>query len=151
ERCGSWSENPFSGEEARLLLDELSQASRHRGSACARLDKGAELAAQALAEGKKVALALTTDTAAALLAERLRAEFDADRVILIAANDPEAAERFSDADRGAILIFGRTGEEGQNLQATDLLIHVDLPWSPNRIEQRLGRFDRFGAGTPADQ
>ena len=72
-------------------------------------------------------------------------------MILISPDDPEAAERFSMSERGAILVFGPTGEEGQNLQATDLLIHVDLPWSPNRIEQRLGRFDRFGAGIPAEQ
>ena len=34
---------------------------------------------------------------------------------------------------------------------TNVLIHADLPWSPNRIEQRLGRFDRFGPGEPAEQ
>lgn len=35
--------------------------------------------------------------------------------------------------------------EGVNLQqAFDTVIHYDLPWNPNRVEQRNGRIDRFG-------
>jgi ATP-dependent helicase HepA len=41
-------------------------------------------------------------------------------------------------------VFGSTGEEGQNLQSAEVIVHLDLPWDPNRLEQRLGRFDRFG-------
>lgn len=43
-----------------------------------------------------------------------------------------------------VLVCDRSGEEGLNLQRADLLIHFDLPWNPNRIEQRIGRFDRIG-------
>ncbi len=43
-----------------------------------------------------------------------------------------------------ILISDFSGEEGRNLQFADGLIHFDLPWSPNRLEQRLGRIDRIG-------
>ena len=43
-----------------------------------------------------------------------------------------------------VLVCDRSGEEGLNLQNADLLIHFDLPWNPNRIEQRVGRFDRIG-------
>ena len=40
-------------------------------------------------------------------------------------------------------------EEGLNLHGRGtLLVHYDLPWSPNRVEQRLGRLDRFGVATP---
>ncbi len=49
-----------------------------------------------------------------------------------------------------MLVFGPVGEEGQNLQAADVVIHLDLPWDPNRLEQRPGRFDRFGAGAPCE-
>lgn len=35
-------------------------------------------------------------------------------------------------------------EEGMNLHFADALIHLDLPLSPQRIEQRIGRLDRFG-------
>jgi len=35
--------------------------------------------------------------------------------------------------------------EGINLQGGfDAIIHFDLPWNPNRLEQREGRVDRFG-------
>src|SRR5205814_209577 len=63
---------------------------------------------------------------------------------------PRAARCFAEADEGAILVFGPVGEEGQNLQAANIVVHVDLPWDANRLEQRLGRFDRFGAGVPCD-
>jgi superfamily II DNA or RNA helicase len=34
--------------------------------------------------------------------------------------------------------------EGLNLQTLGMLINVDLPWNPSRLEQRLGRIKRFG-------
>ena len=35
--------------------------------------------------------------------------------------------------------------EGVNLQDSfDAVVHYDLPWNPNRLEQREGRVDRFG-------
>lgn len=46
-----------------------------------------------------------------------------------------------------VLICDWLAEEGLNLQGGDCcLIHLDLPFSPNRIEQRMGRLDRFGRG-----
>ncbi|WP_200892328.1 protein DpdE [Aliterella atlantica] len=43
-----------------------------------------------------------------------------------------------------LLVCDSSGEEGRNLQFVDGLIHFDLPWSPNQLEQRLGRIDRIG-------
>ena len=46
-----------------------------------------------------------------------------------------------------VLICDQSAEEGLNLQGGDkVIIHYDLPFSPNRIEQRLGRVDRYGSG-----
>jgi ATP-dependent helicase HepA len=46
-----------------------------------------------------------------------------------------------------VLVCDWRAEEGLNLQGGDCwLIHMDLPFSPNRIEQRIGRLDRFGKG-----
>lgn len=42
------------------------------------------------------------------------------------------------------LIADQSGEEGLNLQAADIMVHCDLPWSANRLEQRIGRLDRIG-------
>jgi ATP-dependent helicase HepA len=35
------------------------------------------------------------------------------------------------------------GGEGRNFQMADFLIHIDLPWSPTDLEQRIGRIDRL--------
>ncbi|MBE9035019.1 protein DpdE [aff. Roholtiella sp. LEGE 12411] len=43
-----------------------------------------------------------------------------------------------------ILVCDASGEEGRNFQFVDWMIHFDLPWSPNRLEQRIGRIDRIG-------
>ncbi|MEV0731914.1 protein DpdE [Polymorphospora sp. NPDC050346] len=56
----------------------------------------------------------------------------------------------------SLLIIDDSGEDGVNLQEADVVVHLRLPWSPNRLEQRLGRVDRFagwsGAGKePAAQ
>lgn len=48
---------------------------------------------------------------------------------------------------GGVLICDRHAEEGLNLQRRGTIaIHYDLPFSPNRLEQRMGRLDRFGQG-----
>lgn len=48
-----------------------------------------------------------------------------------------------------ILVCDRRAEEGLNLQGGHkIVVHYDLPLNPNRIEQRLGRADRYGSGDP---
>jgi ATP-dependent helicase HepA len=42
-----------------------------------------------------------------------------------------------------ILVADDSAEDGLNLQAADAVIHLRLPWSPNQLEQRLGRVDRY--------
>lgn len=43
-----------------------------------------------------------------------------------------------------IFIATEAGAEGINLQFCSLLINYDLPWNPQRIEQRIGRCHRYG-------
>lgn len=47
-------------------------------------------------------------------------------------------------DRTRILISTEAGAEGLNLQFCNLLINYDLPWNPQRVEQRIGRCHRYG-------
>lgn len=47
-------------------------------------------------------------------------------------------------DDGQILIATEAGAEGLNLQFCSLVINYDLPWNPQRVEQRIGRCHRFG-------
>ena len=43
-----------------------------------------------------------------------------------------------------ILLATDAAGEGLNLQAAHLMVNYDLPWNPNRIEQRFGRIHRIG-------
>jgi superfamily II DNA or RNA helicase len=47
-------------------------------------------------------------------------------------------------DSKSILIATESGAEGINLQFCSLLINFDLPWNPQRVEQRIGRCHRYG-------
>ncbi|MBU0978320.1 DEAD/DEAH box helicase [Patescibacteria group bacterium] len=43
-----------------------------------------------------------------------------------------------------VFLTTEAGSEGLNLQFANLLINYDLPWNPQRIEQRIGRVHRYG-------
>lgn len=47
-------------------------------------------------------------------------------------------------DRAAILIATEAAAEGINLQFCNLVVNYDLPWNPQRVEQRIGRCHRYG-------
>ena len=47
-------------------------------------------------------------------------------------------------DEGRIMIATEAGAEGINLQFCSLVVNYDLPWNPQRIEQRIGRCHRYG-------
>lgn len=53
------------------------------------------------------------------------------------------AYRFQNEDRCRIMLCDYTGGEGRNFQCADYIIHIDLPWDANMIEQRIGRLDRL--------
>jgi superfamily II DNA or RNA helicase len=47
-------------------------------------------------------------------------------------------------DGAAILIATEAAAEGINLQFCNLVVNYDLPWNPQRVEQRIGRCHRYG-------
>ena len=47
-------------------------------------------------------------------------------------------------DHAEIMIATEAAAEGVNLQFCSLLINYDLPWNPQRVEQRIGRCHRYG-------
>jgi ATP-dependent helicase HepA len=50
-------------------------------------------------------------------------------------------------DQCKIIVCDRRAEEGLNLQGEGTsIVHFDVPYSPNRMEQRIGRVDRYGQG-----
>lgn len=52
--------------------------------------------------------------------------------------------RFVTDPAADILLATDAAGEGLNLQAASLMVNYDLPWNPNRLEQRFGRIHRIG-------
>ena len=57
----------------------------------------------------------------------------------------EALKRRFVAREFPVLCLSRCGQEGHNLQNASVLCHLDLPWLPTGLEQRVGRAARPGA------
>ena len=62
---------------------------------------------------------------------------DEDRMAQVAAFQSAAGPRF--------LVSSKAGGEGLNMQKARRLIHLDVPWNPMDLEQRIGRVHRFGS------
>lgn len=82
------------------------------------------------------------------IAERLEAVLGRGKIARHIAGLPremieEGVHRFQESHDCFVLVCDHTAEEGRNLQFADRLIHFDLPWHPNRLEQRVGRVDRI--------
>lgn len=54
------------------------------------------------------------------------------------------AQSKEQADTLDILLSTEVGSEGLDFQFCDGMVNYDLPWNPMRIEQRIGRIDRYG-------
>jgi superfamily II DNA or RNA helicase len=65
--------------------------------------------------------------------ERLRDRFRLNR------SDPDALD---------VLLSSEVGCEGLDYEFCDRLVNYDIPWNPMRIEQRIGRIDRYGQRSP---
>ncbi len=55
----------------------------------------------------------------------------------------------SDPDAIDVLLSSEIGSEGLDFQFCDALVNYDIPWNPMRIEQRIGRIDRYGQKSEA--
>ena len=53
------------------------------------------------------------------------------------------------SDAVDVLLSSEVGCEGLDFQFCDMLLNYDLPWNPMRIEQRIGRLDRYGQKSEA--
>lgn len=56
----------------------------------------------------------------------------------------DVQERFRHNDEVRVLVATDAAGEGVNLQNAHLMVNYDLPWNPNRLEQRFGRVHRIG-------
>jgi superfamily II DNA or RNA helicase len=67
------------------------------------------------------------------------------RAEVIAQFGPTAPSRATEAERIDLLLTTDLLSEGVNLQGAAVVVHLDLPWTPARIEQRVGRIARLGS------
>jgi Superfamily II DNA and RNA helicases len=87
------------------------------------------------------------------VAEALAEEFPSARVLCLTGRVGEEERRLQVGElmrqSRRILVATDCLSEGINLQdGFNAVIHYDLPWNPNRLEQREGRVDRYGQQTP---
>jgi SNF2 family DNA or RNA helicase len=86
-----------------------------------------------------------------LLAERLRRmgiDFVPYHGQLSRLEKDEAIRRFEQSAQ--VLLSTEAAGEGRNLQFCRLMLNFDLPWNPQRIEQRIGRIHRVGQTRPVE-
>jgi ERCC4-related helicase len=86
----------------------------------------------------------TDDKSKSIYAAWLQKHQGSDRVTGSKSADMRSALVDYFREEGRIMIATEAGAEGINLQFCSLVVNYDLPWNPQRIEQRIGRCHRYG-------
>lgn len=112
--------------------------------------KTQEYIAQTLKDnGRGVGLVLFNGTndspeAKAIYKEWLEENKDSDLITGVVAADRRKALVDYFRDKGTLMIATEAAAEGINLQFCSMVVNYDLPWNPQRVEQRIGRAHRYG-------
>ncbi len=83
-------------------------------------------------------------TSKAIYQQWLKQHSGTDRISGSPSADMRAALVEHFRDHASILIATEAAAEGINLQFCNLVVNYDLPWNPQRVEQRIGRCHRYG-------
>lgn len=146
-------EEELNDGEKRRLRDLARLADSLKGSTDTKLKKCIEVVRQLLLEGFHPIIwcryIATSDYVAEELKRHLEKQFPEFRVISVTGSltEDERREKIKElADyKHRVLVATDCLSEGINLQEHfTAVVHYDLPWNPNRLEQREGRIDRFG-------
>lgn len=134
-------------------LDELAPAAREVQQSEERMRALLAVVKQELQGNVKLVIFCTipsiADAIAGFLANALPEPVDRHRPAIGDADEEQPWERFCSQTDHRVLVCDAAAEEGLNLQGgAKVVIHYDLPLAPNRIEQRLGRTDRYGSADP---
>jgi superfamily II DNA or RNA helicase len=86
----------------------------------------------------------TDDTSKAIYARWVAQHQGSDKITGSRTADMRSALVDYFRGQGRIMIATEAGAEGINLQFCSLVVNYDLPWNPQRIEQRIGRCHRYG-------
>ncbi|MFV1362550.1 protein DpdE [Mycolicibacterium elephantis] len=107
----------------------------------------ADLLTNAIEADQRIVIFCATTSLAAEIANAIADLVDPVSVgVHLETSEPEVAEstiRTFDSGRIRYLVCDRSAEEGRNLQSAHVIAHVGLPSDINRLEQRIGRTDRW--------
>lgn len=155
----SAAETGLTRREIRRLDGFLQQAERLRGPAVdAKVAECARLVSEMLDDGYRPIVYCRFIATAEYVADQLRQMLTAQYPDLAVrsvtggdGNDEQRREIIGELTAYPLRTLVATDclSEGINLQEHfDAVVHYDLPWNPNRLEQREGRVDRYGQPTP---
>jgi hypothetical protein len=102
-----------------------------------------------MADGEKVVLFAQPIETVCALARYLELHLGEKPAIIIGGQTDLERQQQQDLfwrkDGPRFLVSSRAGGEGINLQVARRLVHIDVPWNPMELEQRVGRIHRFGS------
>jgi len=143
-----WEDEPWR-PDAELLsellqegIDLLRSAASHAkwDALCQLIDR---------AGGEKVVLFAQPVETVTLVAQVLSNRYGTKPAIIIGnqTDDERTAQvaSFQARDGPRFLVSSKAGGEGLNMHQSRHLIHLDVPWNPMEMEQRIGRIHRFGS------
>jgi len=143
-----WEEEQWRPDPKLLgaLLDEGVELIRS-GAASTKWDAVCDLIDRA--DGEKVVLFAQPVETVSVVTEVLQRRYG-QRPAMIIGNQSEGERtaqvaQFQSEGGPRFLVSSRAGGEGLNMQRAHRLIHLDVPWNPMELEQRIGRVHRFGS------
>jgi superfamily II DNA or RNA helicase len=142
--------------DRRRLRDFAKRAEALAGSD-PKIDKAVSILADLLKKGHKPVVfcrfVATAEYVARAIEEQLKSKFPGIHAVAVtgeSGGDEERRALIGELVKSErrVLVATDCLSEGINLQDEfDAVLHYDLPWNPNRLEQREGRVDRFGQKT----
>ena len=100
-------------------------------------------------DGEKVVLFAQPVETVTVVASELEKRYGCKPALIIGNQDngerAGQVESFQSQDGPRFLVSSKAGSEGLNMQCARCLIHLDVPWNPMELEQRVGRVHRFGS------
>jgi superfamily II DNA or RNA helicase len=151
------SQQCYGDSERRALRSFVQAAEKLMGAKDAKLQAAISIVEGLLKEGLNPIIWCRYIATAEYVAQALRQKLEKKganlRVIPItgAVSEDEREARLEELSGYAqrVLVATDCLSEGVNLQEHfSAVIHYDLPWNPNRLEQREGRIDRYGQAAP---
>ena len=134
-------------EELKLLIQLAEDIKRHDS----RLIAVKQIIKHHIKEGRKIIVFTEYKDTARYIIEALKEDIDPSKVVKLTSDEANNERRLTEIKRKfernpncQILVATDVASEGLNLQVANILINYEPPWSPIKLEQRIGRVWRLG-------